>query len=36
MTCAACARTIENTLEDTPGVENANVNFATGRARAGL
>jgi P-type Cu+ transporter len=32
MTCAACARTIENTLEDTPGVENANVNFATGRA----
>lgn len=32
MTCAACARTIENTLEDTPGVENANVNFATARA----
>jgi P-type Cu+ transporter len=32
MTCAACARTIENTLKDTPGVANAAVNFATGRA----
>ena len=32
MMCAACARTIENTLGDTPGVEKANVNFATGRA----
>jgi P-type Cu+ transporter len=32
MTCAACARTIENTLKDTPGVANASVNFATGRA----
>jgi P-type Cu+ transporter len=32
MTCAACARTIENTLKDTPGVARAAVNFATGRA----
>ena len=32
MTCAACARTIKNTLEDTPGVDKADVNFATGRA----
>jgi P-type Cu+ transporter len=32
MTCAACARTIENTLRDTPGVRAASVNFATGRA----
>ena len=32
MSCAACARTIELTLEDTPGVETADVNFATGRA----
>jgi P-type Cu+ transporter len=32
MTCAACARTIEHTLEDTPGVAHASVNFATGRA----
>jgi P-type Cu+ transporter len=32
MTCAACARTIENTLGDTPGVARASVNFATGRA----
>jgi P-type Cu+ transporter len=32
MTCAACARTIENTLRDTPGVAHASVNFATGRA----
>ena len=32
MTCAACARTIENTLKDTTGVANASVNFATGRA----
>jgi len=28
MTCAACARTIENTLEDTPGVENFEVSCA--------
>jgi Cu+-exporting ATPase len=32
MSCAACARTIENALRDTRGVERANVNFATGRA----
>ena len=32
MSCAACARTIEGTLLDTPGVATANVNFATGRA----
>ncbi len=32
MSCAACARTIEMTLADTPGVESADVNFATGRA----
>jgi Cu+-exporting ATPase len=32
MSCAACARTIELTLADTPGVESADVNFATGRA----
>jgi Cu+-exporting ATPase len=32
MTCAACARTIQVTLEDTPGVRKADVNFATGRA----
>jgi Cu+-exporting ATPase len=32
MNCAACARTIELTLADTPGVESADVNFATGRA----
>ena len=32
MSCAACARTIELTLADTPGVETADVNFATGRA----
>ncbi len=32
MSCAACARTIALTLEDTPGVEAADVNFATGRA----
>ena len=32
MSCAACARTIALTLEDTPGVETADVNFATGRA----
>ncbi|HSK08897.1 MAG TPA: heavy metal translocating P-type ATPase [Vicinamibacterales bacterium] len=32
MTCAACARTIQATLEDTGGVRTADVNFATGRA----
>ena len=32
MTCAACARTIQVTLEDTRGVRQADVNFATGRA----
>jgi len=29
MTCSACARTIERTLTNTPGVERAHVNFAT-------
>ena len=32
MTCAACARGIERKLTKTPGVERANVNFATGTA----
>ena len=32
MSCAACARAIEVTLKETPGVEAASVNFATGRA----
>jgi P-type Cu+ transporter len=32
MTCAACARTIERTLQRVPGVERASVNFATSRA----
>jgi P-type Cu+ transporter len=32
MSCAACARTIEITLKETPGVEAATVNFATSRA----
>jgi Cu+-exporting ATPase len=32
MTCAACARTIERTLQRVPGVEQASVNFATNRA----
>ncbi len=32
MTCAACARAIERTLTDTPGVERAHVNFATATA----
>ena len=32
MTCAACARTIERTLSDAPGVERANVNLATSTA----
>ncbi len=32
MSCAACARAIEVTLKETPGVEAAAVNFATGRA----
>ena len=29
MTCAACARTVERQLANSPGVEKANVNFAT-------
>src|ERR1043165_4474245 len=33
MTCANCARTVERNLSKTPGVENANVNFATERAQ---
>ena len=32
MTCTACARTIERTLTNTPGVERAHVNFATSTA----
>ncbi len=32
MSCAACARTIEFTLKDVPGVSEAGVNYATGRA----
>ena len=32
MTCAACARSIERTLAQTPGVERANVNLATNTA----
>ena len=32
MTCAACARHIENTLQKTLGVRNAGVNFASARA----
>ena len=32
MTCAACARRIEKQLSRAPGVQNASVNFATGRA----
>ena len=32
MTCAACARTIERTLQQLPGVQDASINFATSRA----
>src|SRR5215475_2581346 len=32
MTCAACARHIEQNLTATPGVDRASVNFATSRA----
>jgi Cu+-exporting ATPase len=32
MTCAACARTIERTLQKVPGVQDASVNLATNRA----
>ncbi|HEV3216560.1 MAG TPA: heavy metal translocating P-type ATPase [Vicinamibacterales bacterium] len=32
MTCGACARTIERTLQHVPGVVGASVNFATSRA----
>jgi Cu+-exporting ATPase len=32
MSCAACARTIERTLQDLPGVQAAGVNYATNRA----
>jgi Cu+-exporting ATPase len=32
MTCATCAITIEKGLEETPGVEKANVNFASEKA----
>jgi Cu+-exporting ATPase len=33
MTCAACARTIERTLQKVPGVQEASVNLATNRAQ---
>ncbi len=32
MTCAACARAVQNSLSSTEGVEDARVNFATGTA----
>ena len=32
MTCATCAITIEKGLAETPGVEKANVNFASEKA----
>ncbi|MFC1958205.1 heavy metal translocating P-type ATPase [Chloroflexota bacterium] len=32
MTCTTCAATIEKGLADTPGIEQANVNFASGKA----
>ena len=32
MTCAACARSIERTLANTPGVDRASVNLATNTA----
>lgn len=32
MTCASCALRIERTLERQPGVHEARVNFASGRA----
>ena len=32
MTCAACVRRVEMALKDVPGVEDAAVNLATGRA----
>src|SRR4051794_38766693 len=32
MSCAACARRVEQALTRTPGVRRANVNFATSRA----
>jgi len=33
MTCANCARTVERTLQKTPGVENASVNYASEQAQ---
>ncbi len=33
MTCASCVRRVERALETTPGVQDAHVNFVTGRAR---
>ena len=33
MTCGSCAARVQRTLEKAEGVENADVNFATGRAR---
>ena len=35
MTCAACANRIERSLNKTPGVRKAGVNYATGRATVG-
>lgn len=34
MDCGSCARTIETSLQQMPGVESASVNFATGRLNA--
>ena len=33
MTCGSCAARVQRALEKTPGVERADVNFATGKAR---
>ncbi len=32
MSCAACVRRVENVLKELPGVSDAAVNLATGRA----
>ena len=32
MTCSSCAARVERQLQETPGVESATVNYATGRA----
>ena len=36
MTCGACAITVQKRLEDAPGVIEANVNYATGKATVAL